>query len=141
MTGGSRLVVGDGAMNARRVLGPSAWAALETLASVAVERGGEQVATSSVRDVALVLGVAPNTAHRAIRRLIAAGLVEPDQQRTADGRFLAGTYRLTIPADVLDLQSLSAEPSKSTSNSASQTRQRRTRRNQASQLELLTSWD
>ena len=97
------LTLGMEAGPMRRTLGPTAWAALEVLAS---RTAGDAVAASadaSVRDIACELGIAKNTAHRAVQKLVAAALVSPDQRRQRDGRFLAGRYQLTIPRDVLQL--------------------------------------
>ena len=58
---------------------------------------------TSVRSLAADLAVAPNTAHRALRRLIDLGLVEACQLRTSEGRFAAGSIRLAIPSRVLRL--------------------------------------
>ena len=57
-------------------------------------------AHASVRTVAAELGVAVNTAQRAIARLRRAGIVEHAQRRSVDGHFAAASYRLEIPADV-----------------------------------------
>ena len=77
----------------RRQLGPTAWCALECL----IERSDDgMTATASVRAVALELGVARNTAHRAIRSLVRAGLVEPSQARNPSGTFSPGRYRLHV---------------------------------------------
>lgn len=77
----------------RRDLGPTAWCALECL----VERaGGEAIAVASVRSLATQLGVAKNTAHRALTVLVRAGLVEAVQSRGTDGQFRAGTYRIVL---------------------------------------------
>lgn len=101
-TGGRRpLVVGQGAADVRRLVGAVAWAALEVLAEGAQPRGDSDSTPASVRSVAAQLGVAKNTAHRALTVLRAAGLVEPLQGRSALGRFDAGGYRLTIPPTVL----------------------------------------
>ena len=53
-----------------------------------------------MRTVAAELGVAVNTAQRAIARLRSAGIVEHAQHRSVGGHFAATTYRLAIPADV-----------------------------------------
>ena len=60
-----------------------------------------ECAEVSVRTLAAALGIAPNTANRALRRLVDVGLVEPRQSRNRRGRFGAGTYLVTIPTDVL----------------------------------------
>ena len=134
-----RLVLGGGAAAVRRRLGPTAWAALEVLASGTADEDGAPVAATSIRDIADALGVATNTAHRATRRLIAAGLTAPNQPRASDGRFVTGVYRLTVPDDVLKLAH--HEPVESPTAS-SPTRPRSTRRRDVgTQLDLLTSCD
>ncbi len=96
-----RLVVGDGAATIRREVGATSWAALEELAARDSDSSLDGLVSASVRDIADALGVSKNAAHRAIRRLVDAGLVAPIQQRSTDGRFLAGTYRLPVPTGVL----------------------------------------
>jgi hypothetical protein len=77
----------------RRDLGPVAWCALECL----VERSDDgRTAAASVRAVAAELGVAKNTAHRALVALVRAGIAEAVQDRTTDGRFRRGGYRLDL---------------------------------------------
>ncbi len=77
----------------RRDLGPVAWCALECL----VERSDDgRTAAASVRTVAAELGVAKNTAHRALVALVRAGIAEAVQDRTTDGRFRRGGYRLHL---------------------------------------------
>lgn len=96
------VALGEGAAAVRRQVGPSAWAALEQLmVSTPVGAAGTHVVAASVRDVAAGLGISKNAAHRAMRRLTEVGMISPSQDRSTDGRFVAGTYRLTIPADVL----------------------------------------
>ena len=92
-----RLVVGEGAATIRREVGATSWAALEELAARDSDSSLDGLVSASVRDIADELGVSKNTAHRAIRRLVDAGLVAPIQDRSTDGRFLAGTYRLSVP--------------------------------------------
>ena len=94
------VTLGPGAPQLRRQLGPTAWSALEVLAASANANGDAQ---ASVRTVAADLGVAVNTAQRAIARLRHAGIVERTQRRSVDGHFAAATYRLEIPADVFDI--------------------------------------
>jgi DNA-binding IclR family transcriptional regulator len=77
----------------RRELGPVAWCALECL----VERSDDGRSTrASVRAVAADLGVAKNTAHRALVALVRAGIADAVQERAADGRFRPGGYRLHL---------------------------------------------
>jgi predicted DNA-binding transcriptional regulator YafY len=58
------------------------------------------VADVSVRSLAVELGVAKNTALRAIKTLRAAGVVEHRQRRDGGGRYDASAYRLMLPTDV-----------------------------------------
>ncbi len=96
------LTIGAAAENRRRALGPVAWAALEVLATSPSEGEGEGwVVRASVRTIAGRLGVAVNTAQRALRVLRDAKLIEHAQARAGTGRFDAACYRLEIPADVL----------------------------------------
>jgi len=91
-------VATPGVAGLRRRVGPVAWCALECL----IERAdGRRIAAASVRAIAADLGVAKNTAHRAIAALTRAGLIEPEQERSADGRFQRGRYVLHL-ADLLD---------------------------------------
>ena len=77
----------------RRELGPVAWCALECL----LERSDDGRTTrASVRAVAADLGVAKNTAHRALVVLMRAGIADAVQERAADGRFRPGGYRLHL---------------------------------------------
>ncbi len=77
----------------RRDVGPVAWCALECL----LERSDDgRTTVASVRAVAAELGVAKNTAHRAMAALARAGLIETDQQRGRDGRFQPGRYVLHL---------------------------------------------
>ena len=55
------------------------------------------VASASVRALATSLGLAKDTACRAIRRLRDAGLVTVAQQRTDAGIFDTGTYLIAVP--------------------------------------------
>jgi hypothetical protein len=94
----TRVVIGVEARPLRRVLGPSAWVVLEELLLRSVECDGERVAPVSVRALAVSAGLAKDTVARALGRLRAAGLVVPVQGRTAAGTFMAGRYRLAVPA-------------------------------------------
>ncbi len=64
---------------------------------------GGAIAVASVRSLAADLGVAKNTAHRALVALIRAGIAEAVQDRATNGRFRPGGYRL-------HLDGLSARP-------------------------------
>lgn len=85
--------MGEHAAAVRRRVGPVAWCALECLAERSVDG---RVAEASVRALAIDLGVAKNTAHRAVVTLVDAGLVEAVQRRARDGRFHAGRYVLRL---------------------------------------------
>lgn len=86
----------------RRQLGPTAWCALEVLLSTAhATTDGDVVVEANVRSVAETLGIAKNTAHRALRRLGDAGLVQCVQARSDSGRFACGQYHLALPVDAL----------------------------------------
>jgi DNA-binding transcriptional MocR family regulator len=77
----------------RRELGPVAWCALECL----LERSDDgHTSVATVRAIAADLGVAKNTAHRAMNTLASAGLIESEQRRSRDGKFEPGCYRLHI---------------------------------------------
>ncbi|MCZ7537764.1 MAG: GntR family transcriptional regulator [Acidimicrobiia bacterium] len=63
--------------------------------SALIERARrEGIAVASVRSLAAQLGVAKNTANRAIGTLVRAGVVEAVQNRGSDGQFRPGAYRL-----------------------------------------------
>jgi len=83
----------------RRSLGPTAWAVLADVAMDAQPDGdGVEVVATSARLVAAHLGIAKDTAARALRRLSAAGILRRRPQGTSPaGRFAAGTYELHLP--------------------------------------------
>lgn len=80
----------------RRGVGPVAWCALECLHELSVDGGRSTVA--SVRVIAGELGIAKNTAHRALAALARACLIEAVQRRDPGGRFRPGHYRLHVGA-------------------------------------------
>ena len=88
----SPALAGSQAASVRQRVGPVAWCALECLA----ERSVDGVAEASVRAVAAELGVAKDTAQRALAALVRAGLAEPDQRRDRAGRFRPGRYLLRL---------------------------------------------
>ncbi len=111
----------------RRSLGPVAWCVLECL----LERSDDgRTSTASVRAIAADVGVAKNTAQRAIAHLVNAGLAEPVQERDARGRFCPGRYSLHLT----DL--LAAAPSPT--HQPRRPRPRAPRRAGPTQLSLLT---
>lgn len=69
------------------------WCVLECLVAGSDD---SRTATASVRAVAEELGVAKNTAHRALAALVRRGLVEAIQSRDDAGRFQPGRYRLHV---------------------------------------------
>ena len=99
------LVLGAGAAALRRRLGPVSWVALATLVASASEHDDGLVVTASVRDLDLGLGLARNTAARAVRRLIDTGLLTVAQRRDTRGAFGASIYRLSLPLDAIGLGS------------------------------------
>jgi pyocin large subunit-like protein len=133
---GARLVLGERAAEVRRSLGPTSWAALEVLTTHAPDGA---CVVASVRFVADELGVAKNTAHRAMRRLVDAGLAVPTQQRSTDGRFIAGAYRLAIDPEVIRVEPLDSSPAAPTR--AARARHARARADVGTQLDLLASCD
>lgn len=101
------LIVGSAAAEVRRSVGPTAWSALEVLATSSRNHvAGPWTVRSSVRELADGMGGAKNTAQRALATLRAARLVEFAQQRGGGGRFDASVYRLAVPDDVLTLMPL-----------------------------------
>ncbi len=105
------LLLGPMAADTRRSLGPLAWAALEALVADARSTHGVDVVESTVRELAARLGVAKNTAHRALAALGDAGFVESLQSRSSSGQFSSGSYRLAVPASVLSVSEASASAS------------------------------
>jgi hypothetical protein len=95
------VVLGPASPSLRRRVGPLAWCALEALHQRAVPVGGALIAEMSQNALARELGVAKNTAHRALKTLRSAGLLEHDQARGAAGRFDGSRYRLTVSQDVI----------------------------------------
>jgi DNA-binding IclR family transcriptional regulator len=124
------LRVDAGAADLRRTLGPMPWCALEAL----LERSSDsRMAAASVRSIAADLGVAKNTAHRAVAALVRAGVVESIPERDAAGWFRTGRYRLHV-ADLLT----AAADTTPTPPTPRLERRRGTRRTAPAQLSLLT---
>src|SRR5215207_8678714 len=98
------VTIGPAAVDVRRAVGPTAWCAIELLAATPADDGEPWIVWSSVRDVAVRLGVAPNTAQRGLAALRAAGLIVVVQVRESAGRFGASGYRLTVDPDLLHRQ-------------------------------------
>jgi len=88
-----RAVVLDAGCGAlRRRLGALPWVALEVLTARTVEAEGERVAAIGVRGLAVELGVAKDTAARALGVLRAEGLIVLGQRRDGGGHFAEATY-------------------------------------------------
>jgi DNA-binding IclR family transcriptional regulator len=82
-----------------------AWCTLEVLATTPADDGGDAwIVSGSVRTLAARMGVAKNTAQRALTTLREAGLVASIQRRSGTGEFASGAYRLDVDADVLSRQ-------------------------------------
>jgi IclR-like helix-turn-helix domain-containing protein len=114
-TPGLTVVLGAGAPALRRRLGPLAWCALEALHQLATLTDDALIADVSLQTLAVELGVAKNTAHRALKTLRGAGLIEHDQARAAAGLFDTSRYRLDVADDVLTHLPL-AQPATATSS-------------------------
>ena len=94
------LVVGAAGAVLRRRLGPTAWVVLEAAVALANDADGDLVVEASVRSLALEVGLAKNTAARALSVLRDYGLVMFTQTRDDDGLFSAGRYVIALPDDV-----------------------------------------
>jgi DNA-binding transcriptional ArsR family regulator len=101
--GPAPVVVGSAAAPLRSSLGPLPWCALECLVARATVNDSSPLADASVRSLAVELGVAKNTAHRALAVLLAAGLATAEHERRSDGTFGPGRYRLHVEPDVLSV--------------------------------------
>ena len=134
------IVLGPDADEMRRTLGPLAWAALESLVTDTRPAAGEAVVHASIRSLADRLGVAKNTAHRAVSTLRRAGLLQHVPVRTTTGQFATGTYRLTVDPDVLRPTNDSTTPTRTTTTRTSRhhTTNRRHDTDDTNQLSLLT---
>ena len=104
------LLLGPMADETRRSLGPLAWAALEALVTDARPNGDVDVAATTVRQLAERLGIAKNTAHRALTALRHAGFIEPMQSRSTAGQFASGSYRLAVAPLILSLAADASAP-------------------------------
>ena len=86
-----------------RRLGPTAWAVLEVLRErSAVGERGESIVEVSIRELAVDLGLAKNTVHRALARLRRCGLIDARQTRTSAGTFSRGHYVLAATSVIDD---------------------------------------
>ena len=104
------VVVGAASSELRRALDPTSWVVLEELLLRSHGTTGDCVACVSVRSLAASLGLAKDTAARAIRRLRDVGLVTVAQQRTESGIFDTGSYVIAIPNGVTLIAPAPAAP-------------------------------
>ena len=131
------IVVGPSADALRRRVGPTGWCALECLVSQARRTDAGLVVETSVRNLANDLGIAKNTAHRALVSLSKSGLAAARQQRTEEGHFATGCYLLSVPEDAI-----ATTPNAPADSSTSHTSPRRTKpatRAVHTQLSLLSA--
>ncbi|MGE0306550.1 MAG: hypothetical protein AB7Q27_12390 [Acidimicrobiia bacterium] len=91
------VVVGAAASELRRALGPTSWMVLEELLMRSTGPADPCVSSASVRALATSLGLAKDTACRALGRPRDAGLVTVTQQRTVAGSFDIGAYLIAVP--------------------------------------------
>jgi DNA-binding transcriptional regulator YhcF (GntR family) len=75
--------------------------------------GERRVVRISVRTLAGALGMAKDTAARAVRRLRAADVVTGVQQRSAAGVFDTGVYVITVSPEIIAVKSSRAKPLRS----------------------------
>lgn len=95
------IVVGPKAHELRHYVGSASWAVLEEMMQLATGPADRLVAEVSIRSLAATLGVAKDTAARAVRRLRDLGVIEVDQRRADSGVFQTGVYRLAVPTACL----------------------------------------
>jgi hypothetical protein len=99
----SPIILGSAAAPLRRSLRPLAWCVLEHLVATSTTGADGRTVEAPVRALAAELGVAKNTAHRALVALTRVGVVEPERRRGAGGAFEPSCYRLHLSPDVLDV--------------------------------------
>jgi DNA-binding transcriptional MocR family regulator len=123
------VVLGPGSSQLRRALGPMPWVSLEALAARSRVIDGRLVADVSVRSLASELGVAKDTAARALGALRDAGLIVAAQGRGSRGRFAGGCYAVVLPPGALaaeharaSLEPRSRSTAESLTNAAPQVR-------------------
>ena len=120
---GTVRVLTDRAASVRASLEPTAWVVLEELALRSDLIDGQAVAEQSVRTVADSLGRSKDAVARALRQLVAAGLVARAEERHGfSGRFVGVRYvvdlrlaGLRLPADAVapvDVPPLPPPPSR-----------------------------
>jgi len=102
------LVLTERALAARSLLEPTAWLVLEQLALQADVIDSQAVAEQSVRTIAESVGRSKDAVARALRQLVAVGLIDRGESRHGfSGRFTGGHYVVDLRAAGLRLP---AEP-------------------------------
>ena len=104
------VLIGPESIELCRTVGPTAWAVLVEMAQRSTGDGDEIVAQVSIRTLAASVGIAKDTAARAVRRLRRVGLIAAVQSRTSTGAFDVGTYRLSVPSAAISAVSSSLPP-------------------------------
>jgi DNA-binding IscR family transcriptional regulator len=97
------IVLGPRAHVLRAYVGPTAWVVLEAMMQCSIGDGDRVVAQVSIRSLASSLGLAKDTAARAVRRLRDLGIIDAVQARSKSGAFEAGSYRLAVPVACLSV--------------------------------------
>lgn len=120
------VVVGPKAPELRRYVGSTAWVVLEEMLQVATGPAHQLTAEVSVRSLGASLGLSKDTVARAVRRLRDLGVIHAEQQRSANGVFETGRYRLDVPVACLAVHEPTAPATQPT---AAPTTNRRTRTN------------
>jgi hypothetical protein len=128
--------VGPASAALRRRLGPTAWVILEEL--LARSSGPAECcrATVSVRSLAAELGLAKDTAARALRRLHSDGLVTGCQLRSTAGTFGTSSYTIVVPDSITFADDRIARVTNATSSQAKPPQRRRPTRSHGPQLAL-----
>ena len=96
-------VVRPAAGHLRRVLGPSTWVVLESLLARSTGTTEESIVAISIRALAVDVALSKDTVTRAVGQLHRVGLLTVVHPRTTGGTFGPTEYRLSVPADMFDL--------------------------------------
>lgn len=111
-TGLANVVVTELGREVRRHVGPTAWAVLEELAArLQVDAAGGLAVDVRLGHLADALGLSVEVVRSALRRLIVAGIVERQEQRSADTqRFSGARYRIVARTGLVVVERGSAQP-------------------------------
>lgn len=101
--GDRSFIVLPAAGHLRRVLGPSTWVVLESLLARSTGTTEESTVTISIRALAADVALSKDTVTRAVSHLHRVGLLSVVHPRTTAGTFGPTEYRLTVPADMFNL--------------------------------------